>query len=194
MRGKFAAHVSLVREQEDPFLGDSRCLTIDYVSKWVEAKATRTNDDRVVVDFVRSNLFCRFGVPRAITNGQAEISNKEIKRILEKIVQPNRKDWSNRLEDALWAHRTAYKAPIGMSPYRVVFGKACHLPVEIEHRAYWAVKTCNFSIDQVGEERKLQLNELDEIRLEAYENSKFYKEKTKKFHDNLIARKDFVVG
>ena len=113
---------------------------------------------------------------------------------MEKIVQPNRKDWSNRLDDALWAHRTAHKAPIGMSPYRVVFGKACHLPVEIEHRAYWAVKTCNFSIDQAGEERKLQLNELDEIRLEAYENSKFYKERTKRFHDSSIVRKDFEVG
>ena len=87
-------------------------------------------------------------------------------------MQPNRKDWSTRLDNALWAHRTTYKAPIGMSPYRVVFGKACHLPVEIEHNAYWAVKTCNFSTDQAGEERKLQLSELDEIRLEAYENSK----------------------
>ena len=67
------------------------------------------------------------------TNGQAEISNREINWILEKIMQANRKDWSNRLQNALWAHRTTYKAPIGMSPYQVVFGKPCHLPVEIEH-------------------------------------------------------------
>jgi len=90
-------------------------------------------------------------------------------------VQPNRNDWSNIFENALWAHRTAYKAPISMSPYWVVFGKPYHLPVEIEHRAYWAVKSCNFSLDQAGEERKLQLNELDEIRLEAYQNFMFYK-------------------
>ena len=127
-------------------------------------------------------------------NGQVEISNREIKRILEKIVQPNRKDWSNRLEDALWDHRTAYKAPIGMSPYRVVFGKPFHLLVEIEHRAYYVVKSCNFSLDQVGEERKLQLNELDEIHLEAYQNSMFYKEKTKRFHDSSIARKEFAIS
>ncbi|XP_042415004.1 uncharacterized protein LOC122004141 [Zingiber officinale] len=81
-----------------------------------------------------------------------------------------------------------------MSPYRIVYGKACHLPVEIENRAYWAVKACNLDSETVGEERKLQLQELEEIRLEAYENSRIYKEKTKRFHDKQIEVKDFQIG
>ncbi|XP_016164856.1 uncharacterized protein LOC107607407 [Arachis ipaensis] len=127
-------------------------------------------------------------------NGQAEVSNREIKRILEKVVNPQRKDWSSQLGDALWAYRTAYKTPLGMIPFWIVYGKACHLPVEIEHKAYWTVKQCNMDITKAGIARKLQLEVLECLRMEAYENAQIYKEKTKAFHDHHIRKMDFQEG
>nr|GEU61895.1 reverse transcriptase domain-containing protein [Tanacetum cinerariifolium] len=144
-------------------------VAVDYLSKWVEAKALPTNDARVVVKFLKS-LFARFGTPRAIISDRSE----------------NRASWSDKLDDALWAFRTAFKTSIGCTPYKLVYGKGFHLPMELEHKAHWALKHCNFDLKTAGDHRKVQLNELNELRDQAYENSLIYKEKTKKIHDSKI--------
>nr|GEW33472.1 reverse transcriptase domain-containing protein [Tanacetum cinerariifolium] len=176
-------------------------VVVDYLSKWVEAKAFPMNDTRVVVRFLKS-LFSRFGTPKAIisdrgtyfcndqfsrvmakygvthrlstayhpqTSGQVEVTNRGLKRILERTVGENRTSWSDKLENALWAFRTAYKTSIGCTPYHLVYDKTCHLPLELEHKAYWALK-------------------------HVYENSLIYKERTKKLHDDKIKKRIFNVG
>ncbi|CAM8975558.1 unnamed protein product [Rhodiola kirilowii] len=174
-------------------------VAVDYVSKWVEAVATSTCDAKVVIKMFQKVIFPRFRVPRTIisdggshfqernfetllkkyvvyhkigtpyhpqTSGQVEISNREIKSILGKIVSSHRKDWASKLDDALWAYRTAFKTPIGMSPFRLA----------------------------AGENRILQLHELNEIRLDSYENAHIYKERTKKWHDKRIVHIEFNEG
>nr|GFB56649.1 reverse transcriptase domain-containing protein [Tanacetum cinerariifolium] len=201
-------------------------IAVDYLSKWVEAKALSTNDAQVVCKFLK-NLFARFGAPRAIisdrgtyfcndqftkvmqkygvthrlstpyhqqTSGQVEVSNRGLKRILERAVGENRASYSDKLDDALWALCTAYKTQIGCTPYKLVYGKACHLPVELEHKAYWALKYANFNLKTAGDHRKIQINELNELRDQAYENSLIYKEKTKRIHDSKIKNRVFNIG
>ncbi|GJR85465.1 reverse transcriptase domain-containing protein [Tanacetum coccineum] len=105
------------------------------------------------------------------TSGQVEVSNRGLKRILERTIGENRDLWSDKLDDALWAFCTALKTPIGCTPYKPVYGKACHLPIELEHKAYWALKHCNFDLKTVGDHRKVKMNELNELWDQAYKNS-----------------------
>nr|GFA07164.1 reverse transcriptase domain-containing protein [Tanacetum cinerariifolium] len=153
-------------------------VAVDYLSKWVEAKALLTNDARVVCKFLK-NFFAQFGTPRAIisdrethfcndqftkvmkkfgvthrlatpyhpkTSGQVEVSIRGLKCILERTIGENRASWSDKLDDALEAFRIAYKTPIGCTSYNLVYGKACHLPIILEHKAYWALKHANFDL------------------------------------------------
>ncbi|GKA72591.1 reverse transcriptase domain-containing protein [Tanacetum coccineum] len=112
-------------------------VAVDYLSKWVEAKALPTNDARHVV---KLTVF----LPRE-----------------------NHASWSDKLDVALWAFRTAFKTPIGCTPYKLVYGKACHLPIKLEHKAYWALKHCNFDLKTAGDHRKVQMNDLNELRDQA---------------------------
>nr|GEX22936.1 hypothetical protein [Tanacetum cinerariifolium] len=162
-------------------------VAVDYLSKWVEAKALLTNDARVVCKFLK-NLFARFDAPRAIisdrgthfcnnqftkvmqmygvthrlstsyhpqTSGQVEVSNRGLKSIMERTVSENHVSWSDKLDDALCAFCTTYKTPIGCTPYKLVYRKACHLLVELEHKAYWALKHANFDLKTAGDHRKI---------------------------------------
>nr|GFA58266.1 reverse transcriptase domain-containing protein [Tanacetum cinerariifolium] len=223
-------------------------VVVDYLSKWVEAKALPTNDARVVVKFLKS-LFSRFGTPKAIisdrgthfcndqfsrvmtkyevthrlsttyhpqTSEQVEVTNRGLKRILERTVGENRASWSDKLEDALWAFRTAFKTSVGSyhpqtSRQLEVTKHGLKRILERtvgEHRASWSdkledalwafrilgIKARKFRSQNYGDHWKLQLNELNELRDQAYENSLIYKERTKKLHDDKIKNRIFNVG
>ncbi|GJU33167.1 reverse transcriptase domain-containing protein [Tanacetum coccineum] len=181
-------------------------VAVDYLSKWVEAKALPTNNARVVCKFLKS-LFAHFGTPRAIISdrgthffndqfakvmlkygvthqlsttyhpqmsGEVEVSNRGLKRILERTVGENCASWCTL--------------------YKLAYGKACHLPIKLEHKEYWALKHCNYDLKTAGDHRKGQMNELNELHDQAYKSSLIYKEKTKKIHDSKIKNYVFNVG
>ncbi|XP_059306318.1 uncharacterized protein LOC132057728 [Lycium ferocissimum] len=113
---------------------------------------------------------------------------------MEKTVSTSHKDWSLRLDEALRVYKTAFKRPKGTSPYKLLFGKSGHLPVEIEYKAYCKIKLLNLDLSLVGEKRYSQMNELEEFRRDAYKNSRIFKEETKRWHDRLIKPKEFHEG
>nr|GFB24498.1 reverse transcriptase domain-containing protein [Tanacetum cinerariifolium] len=168
--GPFGGHHGVnhtAKKRQGKYLREMRCL-------------------KTLSKFVRYSIF--------ETSGQVEVSNRGLKRILKRTVGENRTSWSDKLDDALSAFRTSYKSLIGCTPYKLVYGKSFHLPIELEHRAYWALKHVNFDLKTAGDHRKLQLNELSELRDQAYENFVIYKERTKKLHDSKIKNRIFNVS
>ncbi|KAH9793304.1 Ribonuclease H [Citrus sinensis] len=168
-------------------------LQKDIFSRFGTPRAIISGEGTHFCNKVFAAAMVKYGVRHKIattyhpqSNGQAKVSNREIKKILEKMVNPTRKDWSLQLHDSLWAYRTVYKTPLGMSPYRIVYGKACHFPLELENKTHWALKKLNWDIHVTAEQKKLQLCELDELRLFSYENARIYKERTKHWHDKHI--------
>nr|GEW91389.1 reverse transcriptase domain-containing protein [Tanacetum cinerariifolium] len=180
-----------------------------FVLKFLKSLFARFGTPKAIISDRRTH-FCndkfakvmsKYGVTHRLatayhpqTSRQVEVSNRGLRRILERTIGENRASWSEKLDDALWAFRTAYKTPIGCNPYKLVYGKSCHLPIELEHKAYWALKHVNFDLKTAGDHQKLQLNELNKLRDQAYENSLINKEKTKKIHDTKIKNRIFNVG
>nr|GEY04710.1 reverse transcriptase domain-containing protein [Tanacetum cinerariifolium] len=134
-------------------------MAIDYLSKWVEDKSLPTNDARVVV-MLKYRVTHRLSTAyHPQTSRRVKVSDRGLKRILERTIGENRASWFDKLDDALWAFRTAFRTPIGCTPYKLVYEKACHLPIKLEHKAYWALKHCNFYLKTTGDYRKIQMNE-----------------------------------
>nr|GEV50501.1 reverse transcriptase domain-containing protein [Tanacetum cinerariifolium] len=170
-------------------------VAVDYLSKWVEAKVVPTNDARVVCKFLKS-FFAIFGTPRAIINDRGmHFCNDQLAKVMLKYGVTHRLATAYHLQTSRQVEvSNPYKTPIGCTPYKLVYRKACHLPIEFEHKAYWALKHANYDLQTTGDHKKVQLNKLNELRNQAYENSLIYKQKTKRLHDSKIKDRVFNIG
>jgi transposase InsO family protein len=128
------------------------------------------------------------------TNRQEETSNRQLRSILNKTIEKGGKDWLKKLDRALWVYRMTFKTAIGMTPCQFVYGKACHRPVELEHKSYWAINEMNLDLDATVVKRRIQISELEEMRLKAYENASIYKERIKRWYDKRMKKKEFKEG
>nr|GEX63399.1 reverse transcriptase domain-containing protein [Tanacetum cinerariifolium] len=194
---KYHAGNFIVKGQFPSSRGNKYILVaVDYLLKWFKAKALPTNDPQVVCKFLKS-IFARFGSPRAIISDHGtHFCNDQFAKVMLKYGVTHRLStvYHPQTSRQVEAFRTSYKTPIGCTPYKLVYGKACHLLIELEHKAYWSLKQANFDLTVAGDHRKVQLNELNELRDHAYENSLIYKEKTKRIHDSKIKNHVFNVG
>nr|GEV61736.1 DNA-directed DNA polymerase [Tanacetum cinerariifolium] len=174
-------------------------VAVDYLSKWVEAKVLPTNEARVVCKIFEKSLFQIWNPPSHISDRGTHFCNDQFAKVMQKfgvthhLATPYHPQTSGQVEVSNCGLKP-YKTPIGCTLYKLVYGKACHLPIELEHKAYWALKHANFDLKTVGDHKKAQLNELNELRDQAYENSLIYKEKTKRLHDSKIKDRVFNIG
>nr|GEW27644.1 hypothetical protein [Tanacetum cinerariifolium] len=160
---------------------------------YLERMLKRCEDTNLCLNWEKSYFMVKEGiVPGHKISKQGIEVNKAKVHVITKL--PHTTTVKDKLDDALWAFWTAYKTPIGCTPYKMVYGKACHLPIELEHKAYYALKHANFDLKTAGDHRKVQINELNELRDQAYKNSIIYKEKTKRLHDSKIKNCVFNIG
>nr|GFC08867.1 reverse transcriptase domain-containing protein [Tanacetum cinerariifolium] len=136
--------------------------SITYRNRFGTPRAIISDHDTHFCNDQFAKVMLKYGVTHRLataylpqTSGKVEVSNRGLKRILERIVAENRVSWSNKLDDTLWAFRTDFKTPIGCTPYKLVYEKTCHLPIELEHKAYWSLKHCNYDLLTVGDHRKV---------------------------------------
>ncbi|GJW37271.1 reverse transcriptase domain-containing protein [Tanacetum coccineum] len=180
----FCKHKIQLLDDKKPVVQKQRSLVdVDYVSKWAEAQALPTNDARVVVAFLKKNLLPFWNAQssyiaiRGTLTSAYKIMEKTMKRyrvnvtvliIASSLQKTSGQDksaiWSRKLDDALWAFHTAYKTPTSTTPYKLIYGKNCHLPFEIEHRAYWALKNYNPDLSAAGKKRMFCCMSYDELR------------------------------